>query len=71
VHTMTSKRLYNLYVSPEGHLTAKAIAVIRRARFGPLKGEPPITERDFKKAEELGRFLDTIDVYRIDDEGEK
>jgi hypothetical protein len=68
---MVSKKLYNLYVSPEGHLTARAIAVVRRARFGPLKGEPPVTERDHEKYEELGRFLDTVDVYRIDDEGEK
>ena len=55
------------YVSPEGRLTGRAIAVYRRAYFGRLKGEPPVTERDLEEAEELQRLVGSTILDSVHD----
>jgi hypothetical protein len=41
------------YISKNGTLSERAVRVYRRAYFGRLRDEPPVTEEDMKEAELL------------------
>ena len=65
---MSPRTLGNPYVSPEGGLTVRAVVVYRRAYFGRLKGEPPVTETDLEEAEELQRLFSSAFLDELHDE---